>query len=109
MKKRLRRLIVFAGVLGLVMAVNVGVASADHGGGTEWTCNAGATVDGESCGGPGNQDLIGAATDNAFAPVGNNIADPARANVEADATTPSNFIAAISNNPLCPFHGVAGT
>ena len=31
MKRRLRRLIVFAGVLGLVMAVNVGVASADHG------------------------------------------------------------------------------
>ena len=31
MKRRLRRLIVFAGVLGLVMVVNVGIASADHG------------------------------------------------------------------------------
>ena len=31
MKRRLRRLIVFAGVVGLVMVVNMGVASATHG------------------------------------------------------------------------------
>jgi hypothetical protein len=30
MKRRLRRLIVFGGVVGLVMVFNVGVASADH-------------------------------------------------------------------------------
>ena len=30
MKRRLRRLIVFAGVVGLLMVVNMGAASADH-------------------------------------------------------------------------------
>ncbi len=105
MMKRLAVLVVFASMLMLVSVFSAGAALADHTGGTQWTCNDGATVDGELC---ENRTPIGPAAQQ-IGPVGRNIADPARANIATGGgTTPSNFLVAINHNPLCPFHGVAG-
>jgi hypothetical protein len=112
MKRRLRRLTVLFGVIGLVMAFNVGTAFADHTGGTEWTCddplNAPA---GESCGGPTNtHDPIGPAAENAFAPVGSHLLSPTApgnpGSVNGIQNPNGNAAIALINNPLCPLHGV---
>jgi hypothetical protein len=112
MKRRLRRLTVLFGVIGLVMAFNVGTAFADQTGGTEWTCDDPANaLAGESCGGPTNdQDLIGPAAENAFAPVGSHLLSPTApgnpGSVHGIMNEKSNAQTALINNPLCPLHGV---
>jgi hypothetical protein len=95
MKKRLRRLIVFAGVMGLVMAVNMGVASADHPhfeGTTAATASAPVgshIISPDAPGHPG--------ADNGFGRIHN-----------ADGTHSTNFdnpaVLALFNNPNCPLH-----
>ena len=99
MKRRLRRLTVFAGVLGLVMAVNVGVASADHG------LNPNSpfgTTPGEAVSpSPVGSHLIGPGPDGPGAPGAIN-----GFNFEfgggVDPTNPA--VIALANNPNCPFH-----
>jgi hypothetical protein len=98
-----RKLLLLVSMVGVFSMLGAGVAFADHTGGTEWTCNTGATVDGELC---TDRNPIGPAASQ-IGPVGGNIADPGRAKAFAGGT-PSNAVNAINNNPLCPFHGVAG-
>ena len=109
---RIKLLIIFASLLTLVFAVNVGVASADHPGGTEWTCDE--AQNGGGCA-PGDRNPIGPAADNALAPVGRNISDQgllkAFGEVRGEPFTigngPADF--GITHNPLCPFHPVEET
>jgi hypothetical protein len=103
MKRRLRRLIVLFGVIGLVMAFNVGTAFAGHTGqGTAWECTVGDGGDyGIPCPPPTNPDLIGPAAQNAFAPVGSNISDAGLNNGILGEHTPEDIL---WRNPLCPFH-----
>ena len=106
MKRRLRRLIVFAGVVGLVMAFNVGVASANHtGDATLWECSdPNGGPEGVLCspgpGGIGVQDPVGTATFKVLAPVGNNVFARGLPAIPALLTK-----AQLVNNPLCPLHG----
>jgi hypothetical protein len=108
MKRRLRRLTVLIGVIGLVMAFNVGTAFADHTGqGTDWTCNTEPGGEyGEPCP-PPQTDKQGPAAVNAYAPVGSNIGPNASPNhpgfengIDGD-NTPDDIL---FRNPLCPFH-----
>ena len=103
-----RKLLLLVSMVGVFSMLGAGVAFADHTGGTEWTCsNSEGALEGNGCA-PGDRDFEGAAADGpAFGPVGSNIADPGRAKAFAGGT-PSNAVVAINNNPLCPFHGVAG-
>ncbi len=104
MKRRLRRLIVFAGVLGLVMAVNVGVASADHG------ATAPAFEEAEDNDGTPPEDAL--LTPGAI-PVGSHLLEsptgvlppgnPGSVN-GFEPRPDSGAIAAIANNPNCPAH-----
>ena len=105
----MRRIRILASLIGMIMLFSVlsaGVAFADHDGGTEWTCDSGPTTDGTPCPEP-HRNFDGPAANNAFAPVGSHIAptDPGRVN--GFDPTRSNASTAISNNPLCPLHGVA--
>ena len=104
MRKRIGRLVVFASVLALVMAVNVGVALADHPGGTNWTCDTGATEDGEFCD-PADATTNGPAAENALEPVGRRVFAPGAPGTPGQAGLRNGIV----NNPLCPLHGVAGT
>ncbi len=94
MKKRLRRLIVFAGALGVVMALNVGVALADHGANAPPFEAADAFVVPDD-GTPRDA----AALTPGDAPVGTAL-DP------ATGTHPGNngAFVGIDNNPNCPLH-----
>ena len=93
-------------VLVLTFGIGVGQASADHTGGTEWTCNI-EVEEGEPCP-PPVATPIGPAAQHALAPVGSAIGGP--------GSTHPGFINGIQNpnapddilfnNPLCPFHGV---
>ena len=108
MKRRLRRLIVFAGVLGMVMALNVGVAFATNtGSGTEWTCKdtAGA-AEGTLCGFP-DREPVGQAAENTLAPVGSKIFAGGKGSDAARAALTDH--AQLVNNPLCPLHEVVDT
>jgi hypothetical protein len=108
MKRRLRILIVFAGVLGLVMALNVGAASATNTGDpTAWTCDTGAVEINDGCG--GNQTPDGVAADNALAPVGSHIADAGRTNGILPRGEDGTGTTIIGHNPLCPFHDAPET
>ena len=109
----MRRVRILASLIGMIMLFSVlsaGVAFADHTGGTEWTCDAGETEDGEGC--PGSKTKDGPAAENTLAPVGSHIgptASPDHPGFENGFLNPSgNAINAINNNPLCPFHGVDG-
>ncbi len=82
MRRLLRRLIVFASVLGVVMALNVGVAFA-HPAGAEHAFTANGLND--------------------SAPVGSKALDPAHPGQFKGFVT-GNAEAAIANNPLCPAH-----
>ena len=103
MNMRIKLLIVFASLLTLVFALNLGVASADHpGNGVQWTCD-------EPQGGgtpclPDDRNSIGPAAENALAPVGRNISGSGLENGFGNEN--SNAFDAIANNPLCPFHDV---
>ena len=105
MKKRLRRLIVFAGVLELVMDFNLGTAFADHTGGTQWTCNV--APDEGFC---TDADKQGPASINAFEPVGRHVFPGGVPITEGAGNAPR---LGITNNPLCPLHedgfGIAPT
>ena len=92
------------GLLLMVFAVNVGIASADHPGGTEWTCNV--DQEGGGCA-PRDRNPIGPAAVNALAPVGRNISP--QGNENGFGNPNSNALVAIANNPLCPLHQVAVT
>ena len=96
MKRRLRRLIVFAGVLGLVLAFNVGTAFADHTGGTQWECN----VEPEDGFCP-DANTQGPASNNAFEPVGRHIFAEDSPASDGARNAPR---LGITNNPLCPLH-----
>jgi len=103
MKRRLRRLIVFAGVLGLVMAVNVGVASAHHG------ANAPPFADADAAVVVDFDDAVLAADEAPSPyPVGQNALgldpnpDPHPGQFRGFGT--GNAEAGITNNPNCPLH-----
>ena len=92
---------------GLFFALSSGVAFADHGGGTEWTCDdAAGAADGSFCD-PGDWNPIGPAADQ-IAPVGRNINSNGLNNGFLAHTAFGAFVA-ITHNPLCPFHGVETT
>ncbi len=78
MRRLLRRLIVFASVLGVVMALNVGVAFA-------------------------HPDAPGLVPLDESAPVGSNISAAGLENAFVGNPN-SNAFTAIANNPLCPLH-----
>ncbi len=106
--RSLRKLLVLVSMVGVFSMLSVGVAFADHTGGTEWTCDdATGALEGNGCA-PNDRNKIGPAAKNALAPVGRNIAGPGFDNA-FDGGTPSNAFTAIQNNPLCPFHGVEET
>ena len=100
MKKRMRRLVVFAGVLGLVMAVNVGVASADHGNNPNSPfAEAEAIADGT-----GPTSAVAAATTPGAIPVGTALGfSPAGPN-DHPGLVHSNGFQNLSRNPNCPLH-----
>lgn len=87
-----------------VFAVNGDVASADHSGGSEWTCDeASGAPEGSPCA-PGDRNTIGPAAEHALAPVGSNISGAGFVN--GFSNPKANAFNARVNNPLCPFHGV---
>ena len=103
---RLMKLLVAVGVVAAVFVLSVGVASADHTGGTEWTCTV-EVSEGEPCP-PPLATKIGPAAENAFAPVGSNIGGPGSThpgfvNGILNPNAPDDIL---FNNPLCPFHTV---
>ena len=107
----MRRLIVGLGaavVAGtLFFGLASGVAFADHGGGTEWTCDdAGGAAEGAFCE-PDDWNPIGPAADQ-LQPVGLHINDNGLQNGFL-AHTEFGAFANIVRNPLCPFHGVETT
>ena len=94
----------------MVVAFGTGVASADHGGGTEWTCNVENEGPLVPCPG-GERNLIGPATDNAYAPIGSHLSTDEtvgsnHGRVNGIQNPMSNAAVAVANNPLCPFHDV---
>ncbi len=92
----------------LFFALTTGVAFAEHGGGTEWTCDdAAGAEEGTPCE-PGDRNPIGPAADQALAPVGRNISGQGLQNGFLAHPDFGAFIG-IQHNPLCPFHGVEAT
>jgi hypothetical protein len=100
--RKILLLVTFVGAMVLLFALGVGVASADHSGGTEWTCDE--AQNGGGCA-PGSRNPIGPAAEHALAPVGRNISEQGFVN-GFDGNPNSNAFNAIANNPLCPFHPV---
>ncbi len=105
MKKRLRRLIVFVGVLGLVKAVNVGTAFADH--------DANSPAFGETVGeapspGPVGQHIVpGSApghpgADNGFDRLHDGDGNEIPGGPGTNTSNPA--VIALANNPNCPLH-----
>ena len=99
MKRLLRRLIVFVSALGLVMALNVGAAFADHGDNPNSPfAEAQAIAD---AGGP---PPVAAATTPGAIPVGTALGfDPAGPN-DHPGLMNSNGFDNLSHNPNCPLH-----
>ena len=106
MKRRLRRLLVFAGVLGVLMLLNVGAALAVHDKPTPAFDDARAVT--------GHHHLQAAETPGAI-PVGSHLLGdvpgaPGSENgfvprsVDGGAAEDSGAIVAIANNPNCPAH-----
>ncbi|MCL1600969.1 MAG: hypothetical protein M3112_05475 [Actinomycetia bacterium] len=86
MKRRLRVLIVFAATIAMVMALNVGAASADHG--DNPNSPFGAT----------------AAEAPSPSPVGKHIAPENAPGHIAFHKQPAQVVTALGNNPNCPLH-----
>lgn len=103
MRKRLRRLIIFAGVMGLVMAVNVGVASATHGENAAPFAEADGIAD-------GTPPLSGAAaaTTPGSIPVGTALGFvpglPPEDQAHPGLQHSQGFVPNLSHNPNCPLH-----
>ena len=107
MRRLLRRLIVFASVLGMVMVLNVGVAFATHGDGGAApfvaaddfvvTCNKLS-----DCPGTSNRDA--AALTPGDAPVGSRIIPPTAPGHPAFENQSPQVVTAITHNPNCPLH-----
>ena len=92
---------------GIFFGLTTGVAFADHGGGTEWTCDdAGGAAEGAFCD-PSDWNPIGPAAAQ-IQPVGRNI-NINGLNHGFLAHPEFGAFVAIINNPLCPFHGVEVT
>ena len=98
MRKLLRRLIVFVGVLGMVMVLNVGVAFAVHEGPSP---AFGPDVSHAPSPGPVGSHLIGPGSDGPGAPGAINGFN-FEFGVGPDTSNPA--VIAINNNPNCPFH-----
>ncbi len=105
MKRRLRRLIVFAGVLGLLMVLNVGAALAFHGDNAEPFAEA----EGISIGAPGPESGAAAGTTPGNIPVGTALGFVPGLPPE-DQEHPGlvhggvNGFQNLSHNPNCPLH-----
>jgi 2-keto-3-deoxy-galactonokinase len=103
MKRRLTRLIVFAGVVGLVMVVNVGMASADHGANAAPFAEADAIADGT-----GPTSGVAAATTPGSIPVGTALGFvpglPPEEQDHPGLQHSQGFVPNLSRNPNCPLH-----
>ena len=101
MKRRLRRLIVFGGVVGLVMVFNVGVASADHPGPPFVDANTIADGSGPTSG-------VAAATTPGNIPVGTALGFvpglPPEDQDHPGLQHSQGFVPNLSRNPNCPLH-----
>ena len=100
MKRRLRRLLVFAGVLGLLMVLNVGAAWATHGDNPNSPfAEAEGIADGT-----GPTSAIAAATTPGSIPVGTALGfSPAGPN-DHPGLVHSNGFQNLVHNPNCPLH-----
>ena len=120
MKLKMRILMLMGSLMLLAFAVNVGIASADHPGGTEWTCDT------DQAGGgcpAGDRNLIGPAAENTLAPIGKNLlVGGADQPGGQGAINGFNFdfsgggpdfdnpaVIGVTHNPLCPLHQVEVT
>ena len=105
MKRRLRRLLVFAGVLGVLMVLNVGAASASHGDNPN---SPFAEAEGISNGAPGPISGEAAETTPGSIPVGTALGFvPGLAPELQDHPGLQNsqgFVPNLARNPNCPLH-----